>query len=207
MGAGGEQKMPFTADSLVSTKLRPPEARPKLVARPRLTEMLEREAGRRLTLISAPAGFGKTTLLGDWLQGRAGGGRLVAWLSLDGGDNDPARFLSYLVAALRRSTGEEGFGEAILVALRSPGQPRIEALAGALVNEVAALPDGLDLVLDDYHAIDAEGVHSTVSFLLEHLPKGAHLLISSRVDPPLPLARLRARAQMVRLGAAELAFT
>jgi LuxR family transcriptional regulator, maltose regulon positive regulatory protein len=207
MGAGGEQKMPFTADSLVSTKLRPPEARPKLVARPRLTEMLEREAGRRLTLISAPAGFGKTTLLGDWLQGRAGGGRPVAWLSLDGGDNDPAQFLSYLVAALRRSTGEEGFGEAILVALRSPGQPRIEALAGGLVNELAALPDGLDLVLDDYHAIDAEGVHSTVSFLLEHLPEGVHLLISSRVDPPLPLARLRARAQMVRLGAAELAFT
>src|ERR671917_2219382 len=110
-------------------------------------------------------------------------------------------------AALRRSTGEEGFGEAILVALRSPGQPRIEALAGALVNEVAALPDGLDLVLDDYHAIDAEGVHSTVSLLLEHLPESVHLLISSRVDLPLPLARLRARAQMVRLGAAELAFT
>ena len=194
-------------DPLVSTKLRPSQVRPRLVARPRLSKRLDPEEGRRLTLVSAPAGFGKTTLLGDWLKGRAGEDRPVAWLSLDGGDNDPARFLSYLVSALGRSTGEEGFGEDIQAALRSPGPPRIEALAGALVNEVAGLPGEVDLVLDDYHSIDSRGVHRSVAFLLENLPEGAHLVISSRVDPPLPLARLRARGQMVRLGAADLAFT
>jgi LuxR family maltose regulon positive regulatory protein len=164
--------------------------------------MLEREAGRRLTLISAPAGFGKSTLLGEWLSQEE---RPVAWVSLDEGDNDPARFLSYLVAAL--STVEEGFEEDILAALRSPGPPRIEALAGTLLNRVAGLPGGVDVVLDDYHAIESEGVHRIVAFLLENLPGGAHLVLSGRVDPPLPLARLRARGQMVRLGAADLAFT
>jgi LuxR family maltose regulon positive regulatory protein len=168
---------------------------------------LDPDAGRRLTLVSASAGFGKTTLLGKWVKGRTDKGRTVAWLSLDEDDNDPARFLSYLAAAVGRGTGEEGFGMGVLGALGSPEPPRIEALAGALVNEVAALPDGLDLVLDDYHAIDSEGVHRIVATLLGHLPEGAHLLISSRVDPPLPLARLRARDQMVRLEASELAFT
>jgi LuxR family transcriptional regulator, maltose regulon positive regulatory protein len=194
--------VPLTADSLVSTKLRPPEARPKLVARPRLTEMLEREAGRRLTLISAPAGFGKSTLLGEWLSQVE---RPVAWVSLDEGDNDPARSLSYLVAAL--NTVEEGIGEGVLAALRSPEPPRIEALAGALINEMALLPGELDLIFDDYHLIDSESVHRIVSFLLEHLPEGAHLILSSRIDPPLPLSRLRARHQIAEIGSAELAFT
>ncbi|MDQ5811238.1 MAG: hypothetical protein M3358_10910, partial [Actinomycetota bacterium] len=194
-------------DPLVSTKLRPSQARPKLVARPRLVERLDPEAGRRLTLVSAPAGFGKTTVLGKWVKDQMDKERPVAWLSLDEDDNDPARFLSYVVAAVGRATGEEGFGEGVLAALRSPEPPRIEALTGALVNEVAGLPGGLDLVLDDYHAIDSEGVHRIVTILLEHLPEDAHLIISSRVDPPLPLARLRARDQMVRLGASDLAFT
>ncbi len=192
-------------DSLVSTKLRPPEARPKLVARPRLTEKLERELWRRFTLVSAPAGFGKTTLLVEWLKGRTVGGRLGAWVSLDEGDNDPVRFLSYLVAAL--GTVEEGFGESILAALRSPEPPRIEALTGALANEMAALPGELDLILDDYHLIDSESVHRIVSFLLEHLPEGMRLVVSSRIDPPLPLSRLRARDQIIELNAAELSFT
>ena len=108
-------------DSLVATKLRFPQARPNRVARPRLAKRLEREAGRKLTLLSAPAGFGKTTLLLEWLEGRAGGGSSVAWLSLDEGDNDPARFLSHLVAALK--TIEEGTGEGVLAALRSPEPP------------------------------------------------------------------------------------
>jgi LuxR family transcriptional regulator, maltose regulon positive regulatory protein len=197
--------MPLTSDSLVSTKLRPSQARPKLVARPRLIEGLDREPGRRLTLLSAPAGFGKTTLLSKWFESRADGGHSVAWLTLDKGDNDPVRFLSYLVAALRSI--EEGIGEGVLAALRTPEPPKLEALAGALVNEMAALPGGLDLVLDDYHLIDSEGVHRAVTFLLERLPEGMHLVISSRVDPPLPLARLRARGQMAELGAADLAFT
>jgi LuxR family transcriptional regulator, maltose regulon positive regulatory protein len=192
-------------DPLVSTKLRPSQSRPRLVARPRLTEKLDPEAGRRLTLVSAPAGFGKTTLVGEWAEERAAGGHPVAWLSLDGGDNDPVRFLSYLVASLR--TLEEGFGEVVLAVLRTPEPPRIEALTGILLNEISAPPGELDLVLDDYHLINSECVHRAISFLLEHLPEGAHLVVSSRVDPPLPIARLRARGQMAELGAAELAFT
>jgi hypothetical protein len=164
--------------------------------------MLDREAGCRLTLLSAPAGFGKSTLLGEWLAHEE---RPVAWVSLDEGDNDPARFLSYLVAAL--NTVEEGIGEGVLAALRSPEPPRIEALAGALINEMAVLPGELDLIFDDYHLIDSESVHRIVSFLLEHLPEGAHLILSSRIDPPLPLPRLRARHQVAEIGSAELAFT
>src|SRR5215204_1391291 len=198
--------MTRAADPLVSTKLRPSQARPKLVARPRLIESLAREPGRRLTLLSAPAGFGKTTLLNEWAKSRADGESYVAWLSLDERDNDPVRFLSYLVAALRR-TGEEGFGEGIMAALRSPEPPRMEAVLSTLINELAALPGEVTVVLDDYHAIDSEGVHMIVSFLLERLPESTHLVISSRVDPPLPLARLRARGQMRELHAADLRFT
>jgi LuxR family transcriptional regulator, maltose regulon positive regulatory protein len=191
-------------DSLVSTKLRIPQARPNLVARPRLAKRLEREAGRRLTLLSAPAGFGKTTLLLEGLGARAGDGSSVTWLSLDEGDNDPARFLSHLVATLK--TIEEGIGEGVLAALRSPEAPRFDALAGALVDELAALPGEVALVLDDYHVIDAGPVHEIVTVLLDHLPPNAHLAISSRIDPPLPLARLRARDQMIELRASNLRF-
>src|SRR3712207_2311197 len=194
------------SDTLVSTKLRPSQARPKLVARPRLIAKLEREASRKLTLISAPAGFGKTTLLVEWLEGRADGDQSVAWVSLDEGDNDPVRFLSYLVSALRR-TGEEGFGEGVLAALHSPEPPRMEAVLGALINEFADLPGEVTIILDDYHAIDSESVHRIVTFLLERLPEDAHLVICGRVDPPLPLARLRARGQMIELHAADLRFT
>jgi LuxR family maltose regulon positive regulatory protein len=198
--------MPLTTESLVSTKLQPSQARPQLVARLRLTATLEREPGRKLTLISAPAGFGKTTLLVEWLAERAGGEGYVAWVSLDEGDNDPVRFLSYLVGALRR-TGEEEFGEGVLAALRSPEPPRMEAVLGALINELADLPGEVAVVLDDYHVIDSENVHWIVTFLLERLPENVHLVISGRVDPPLPLARLRARGQMMELHAADLRFT
>ncbi|HZA45536.1 MAG TPA: AAA family ATPase, partial [Rubrobacter sp.] len=190
-------------DPLLSTKLHPSQVRPKLVARPRLIESLIRDPERRLTLLSAPAGFGKTTLLNEWVRSRTGDGHSVAWVSLDEGDNDPVRFLSYLVAALRR-IGEEGFGEGVLAALRSPEPPRMEAVLGTLVNELADLPGEVVIILDDYHTIDSESVHWIVSFLLEHLPGSAHLVISSRVDPPLPLARLRARGQMTELHAADL---
>ena len=198
--------MTRSSDPLVSTKLRPSQARPKLVARPRLVESLSREPGRRLTLVSAPAGFGKTTLLNKWVKDGVGSESCVAWLSLDEGDNDPTRFLSYLVVAFRR-TVEEGFGEGVLAALSSPQPPRLEALASALINEFADLPGEVSLILDDYHLIDSEAVHGIVSLLLERLPPNMHLVISSRIDPPLPISRLRARGQMNELGAAELAFT
>ena len=198
--------MPLTTESLVSTKLRPSQARPQLVARLRLTAALEREPSRKLTLISAPAGFGKTTLLVEWLRERAGGEGYVAWVSLDEGDNDPVRFLSYLVVALRRTVGED-FGEGVLAALRSPEPPRMEAVLGALINELADLPGEVDVVLDDYHVIESENIHWIVTFLLERLPENFHLVISGRVDPPMPLARLRARGQMMELHAADLRFT
>ncbi len=193
-------------DQLLSTKLHPSQAHPKLVARPRLVENLIGDSGRRLTLLSAPAGFGKTTLLNEWIRSRTGDGHSVAWVSLDEGDNDPVRFLSYLVAALQ-GTGEEEFGEGVLAALRSPEPPRMEAVLGTLINELVDLPGKVAIILDDYHAIDSESVHRIVSFLLEHLPGSVHLVISSRVDPPLPLARLRARRQMTELHAGDLRFT
>jgi LuxR family maltose regulon positive regulatory protein len=176
------------------------------VARPRLIESLIRDPGRRLTLLSAPAGFGKTILLNEWIRSLTGDGHSVAWVSLDEGDNDPVRFLSYLVAAFRR-TGEDGFGESVLAALRSPEPSRIEAVVGTLVNELDELPGEITIILDDYHVIDSESIHGIVSFLLEHLPGSVHVVISSRVDPPLPLARLRARGQMTELHAADLRFT
>jgi LuxR family maltose regulon positive regulatory protein len=157
-------------------------------------------------LISAPAGFGKTTLLVEWLKECEDGDQSVAWVSLDEGDNDPGRFLSYLVAALRRTLGA-GFGEGVLAVLRSPGPPRMEVVLGTFVNELVDLPGEIAVVLDDYHVIDSESVHRSVSFLLEHLPPNVHLVISSRIDPPLQLSRLRTRNQMTELDAADLIFT
>src|SRR5215216_3503427 len=191
------------SDTLVSTKLRPFQTRPNLVARPRLIAKLEPEAGRKLMLISAPAGFGKTTLLGEWAASRSDE-QCVAWVSVDEADNDPARFLAYLVAALQ--TVEEEIGEGVLSSLRTPGSPPIEALTGALLNELADFPGTLAIVLDDYHLIDSDQVHGIVSFLLERLPSNVHLVISSRIDPPLPLARLRARGQIAEINAADLSF-
>src|SRR5829696_1355867 len=191
------------SDTLVSTKLRPFQTRPNLVARPRLIAKLEPEAGRKLMLISAPAGFGKTTLLGEWAASRSDE-QCVAWVSLDEADNDPARFLSYLVAALQ--TVEEEIGEGVLSSLRAPGSPPIEALTGALLNELADFPGTLAIVLDDYHLIDSDQVHGIVSFLLERLPSNVHLVIASRIEPPLLLARLRARGQITEINAADLSF-
>jgi LuxR family maltose regulon positive regulatory protein len=170
-----------------------------------LLEILSRDAGRALTLVSAPAGFGKTTLLGEWLRFASGDGRSVAWVSLDEWDNDPARFLTYLVGAL--TTIEEGIGEEVLASLRSPTLPPVEAMVGALVNDLAKLPREVSVVLDDYHAISSDDVHGIVSLLIERLPENAHLVVSGRTDPPLPLPKLRARDQMTELRASDLRFT
>jgi LuxR family maltose regulon positive regulatory protein len=191
--------------ALLTTKLRPPRMRPTLVARPRLREVLAGGEGRRLTLVSAPAGFGKTTLLGEWSEQLLREGRSVAWVSLDESDNDPARFLSYLVAALRTVGGD--IDEGVLASLRSPEPPPVEAVAGALVNDLTEVPHEVTVVLDDYHVIGSEPVHEVASFLIEHLPDKVHLVISSRTDPPLPLPKLRARSQLSELRAADLRFT
>lgn len=198
--------MTIAADPLVSTKLRPSLSRSKLVARPRLVENLARKPERRVTVISAPAGFGKTTLLTTWANNRRDSEHIVAWLSLDERDNEPTRFLSYVVAALGR-TVEARFGTGILAALRSPQPLRLEALTTALINELAELPGDVSLILDDYHLINSGDVHGIVSFLLDHLPPNLHLIVSGRSEPPLPISRLRARGQLAEIGAADLAFT
>jgi LuxR family transcriptional regulator, maltose regulon positive regulatory protein len=157
-----------------------------------------------LTLVSAPAGFGKTTLLAEWLEERSEE-EAVAWVSLEGSDNDPARFLAYLVGALREVEG--GIGEGVLASLNSPEPPLVEAVVGVLVNDLAEAGRELTVALDDYHEIHSESVHEAVSLLLEHLPENVRLVIASRTDPPLPLPRLRARGQMTELRAADLRFT
>ncbi len=212
--------------SILATKLYIPPPRANVITRPHLIERLNESfpAARRLVLISAPAGFGKTTLVSAWVNQKAEVGRLkdvskeavpssafslqphkVAWLSLDEGDNDLARFLTYLVAALQ--TVAATLGEGVLSALQSPQMPPIEPLLTSLLNEITAIPDSFVLVLDDYHVIDSKPVDSALTFLLEHLPAQMHLVIATREDPQLPLARLRARAQLTELRAADLRFT
>ena len=191
--------------TLVTTKLRVPKSRSNLVSRPRLRQALGWNEGRKLTVVSAPAGFGKTTLLGEWTEDWLAQGRSVAWVSLDEADNDPSRFLGYVVGALQ--TAEEGIGESVLASLPSPESPPIEMVMGALVNELVDLPQEIMVVLDDYHLIGSEQVHAAVSYLIEHLPENVHLAFSGRADPPLPLPKLRARNQMTEIRAAELRFT
>ena len=192
------------AGPLLETKLHVPRWRRSLVARPRLSERLRRGAESALTLVSAPAGFGKTTLLAEWLAVAAADERSVAWLSLDQRDNDPALFWTYLVAAL--NTGAPAVGAGGLLLLQRP-QPPNEAGLVALLNDLDAISNDVVLVLDDYHVIDARDVQDGMAFLLEHLPPQIHLVIASRTDPALPLARLRGRGELAEIRAADLRFT
>jgi len=197
---------------ILATKLYIPPPRPKVVLRPRLIERMNDglRSGHKLTLISASAGFGKTTLVSEWV---ASCERPVAWLSLDEGDNDPTRFLTYLIAALQTiaQSKVEGvaakLGEGVLGALQSPQPPSIESILTALINEITTIPDNFIFVLDDYHIIDSKPVDNALTFLIDHLPPQMHLVITTREDPDLPLARLRARAQLTELRATDLRFT
>jgi len=194
------------ATPLLRTKLYIPPVRPEIVSRPRLIERLNAGLDRRLTLISAPAGFGKTTLLSEWIhcRGAVTAPLQVAWLSLDEGDNDPTRFLAYFVAAIQ--TIHQDIGQSVIAALQSSQPLPIQAILTTLINEIAAIPDRLVLVLDDYHLIEAQPIHQALTFLLEHLPPQMHLVIATREDPHLPLARLRARGQLTELRATDLRF-
>jgi len=196
---------------VLATKLFVPTRRPELVARLSLTERLNNAlvAGRKLTLVSAPAGFGKTTLLGDWLIGleRRASEMRAGWLSLDDGDNDLPRLLTHLVAALVRAGLDL---RATSRALQS-SSPLPDTLT-ALVNEFASAGEQTPdrqwvLVLDDYHVIETPDVHEAMAFLLDHLPDALHLVVATRSDPPWPLARLRSRGQMTEVRAADLRFT
>ena len=190
-----------TPAPLLSTKLHAPPPRPGVVPRPRLMERLDEGALTGLTLVSAPAGFGKSTLVGQWA---AACGRPVAWLSLDERDDDPSSFLTYLVAALR--TIAPDVGRTVVAVLQSPQPPPVDAVLTTLLNEIAAVPDELVLVLDDYHVLDSRPDDEILAFMLEHLPPQLHLVIATREDPRLPLARLRARGQLTELRAADLRF-
>jgi LuxR family maltose regulon positive regulatory protein len=189
--------------ALLATKLQIPRLRPERISRPRLLRRLDAGLARPLTLISAPAGFGKTTLVAEWL---AGCPRPFAWLSLEEQDSDPARFLTYLVAALQ--TIEDEAGQQTLAALAAAG-PRasLPMVMPLLVSEIEALPEEIVLVLDDYHLIDAQAVHEALTYLVEHMPQRMHLSLVTRADPPLPLARLRARGHLNELRQADLRFT
>ncbi|WP_411375729.1 LuxR C-terminal-related transcriptional regulator [Arthrobacter sp. MPF02] len=189
------------AGPLLDSKLMAPRLR-GAIARRRLHERLARGAQSRLTLVSAPAGFGKTTLLAEWLA--PGPGHSVAWVSLDRRDNDPGLFWSYVVTAI--STAAGGAGAEALSVLRSTQTP-VEPLLATVLNDLQLIPDDLFVVLDDYHLIEVSEIQDSVLFFLEHLPPHVHVIIAGRTDPPLPLARFRARGELVEIRAQELRFT
>jgi len=192
------------SETLLKTKLYIPPVRPNLVPRPHLIERLNQglQHGHKLTLISAPAGFGKTTLVSEWVTG---GERPAAWLSLDEGDNDPARFLAYIITALQ--TIAATIGEGILGVLQSPQPPPSEIILTALLNEITTVPDNFVLILDDYHVIESQTVDNALTYFLDHLPPQLHLVIVSRIDPSIPLSRLRAGSQMTEIRENDLRFS
>ena len=197
----------LTSTPILDTKLHVPPPRRNAVLRPCLIERLDEGLRSRLILVSAPAGFGKTTLVSDWA---AGCGRLEvdvrpAWLSLDEGDGDSARFLAHLVAAVRTVAADVGQG--VVAMIQAPQPPSAESMLTALLNELTTLPYEVVLVLDDYHALDSEPVDGALTFLLEHRPSQMHLVIVTREDPRLPLARWRAQGELTELRAADLRFT
>ncbi|WP_234027655.1 LuxR C-terminal-related transcriptional regulator [Pseudonocardia dioxanivorans] len=196
-GGPGVATEVLVVQPLLATKLHVPTRRRALVPRPRLSERLSRADGAALTLVSAPAGFGKTTVLTEWLDSGGTGAGAAAWLSLDEGDNDPAVFWTYVLAALR--TVSDAIGADV--------GSSVDAVPTRLVNELAALPGELVLVLDDYHVVDSSEVRDGVQLLVEHLPAQVRLVIATRTDPVLPLARMRARGELVELRAADLRFT
>jgi LuxR family maltose regulon positive regulatory protein len=187
---------------LLDTKLRIPRLRASLVHRSHLIERLQQGMEGTLLLVSAPAGFGKTTLLAQWL---AQSGIRAAWLSLEPEDNDSVRFLSYIIAALQ--TLDQSIGTTARALLRASASPPLEAVLTILTNDLA-MPkiDQVALVLDDYQFMTAEPIHRALVYLVEHSPPQLHLVIATRSDPPLPLARLRARGQLTELRAADLRF-
>jgi len=200
-----QEKYLDTKDSsttIIATKLYIPPPRSKLVPRPRLTERLKQGLGGKLTLISAPAGFGKTTLISEFIDDE---NYNTAWLSLDKEDNDQTRFFTYLIATLQ--TIDENIGKGALGFLQLPQPPTAESILTTLINEIAKVSDHFLLVLDDYHVIDSKPVDNALNFLLEHQPPQLHIVITTRKDPDIPLPRLRVRDQLTELRATDLRFT
>lgn len=193
---------------VLTSKLFVPQPRATIVPRPRLRRRLDAAADAKLVLVSAPAGFGKTTLLAEWLaDGSAAPAkiRLTAWLSLERGDNDPASFWMYVIAAFR--TVAPGVGSDELMLLASPRPPQIQVVLTTLLNDLSQADCDIVLVLDDFHLVEARKIHEALAFLIDHLPPRLQLVIASRADPALPLALLRGRGDLVELRAADLRFT
>jgi LuxR family maltose regulon positive regulatory protein len=191
---------------ILKPKLRAPVPRHEQVIRPRLLELLGTASHRKITLVSAPAGSGKSTLLAQWM--RAGeAGLSIAWVSLDEQDNDPVRLWRHIVEALRLAAPEGEFGADALAGMSVTGQRLIDTSLPALLNELAELPGEVVLVLDDYHLVSEDRCHDELAFFVEHLPRNAHLVLSSRTDPPLPLGRWRARGEMDEIRTEQLAFS
>ncbi|QYO77646.1 AAA family ATPase [Devosia salina] len=191
------------AAPLVATKLNLPILRHGIVVRQRLRQILDRSAGAKLTLISAPAGFGKTTLLADWLAQASDTGRLIAWLSLDESDNEPSAFWANLTAAIQATFAK---AETAFPDLPQSG-PADQGLIVALLNQLARMATPIVVILDDLHLVDRADIHEQLSFFIEHLPDHVHVVISTRADPGLPLARLRVRRDLVEIRSADLRFT
>jgi LuxR family maltose regulon positive regulatory protein len=202
-------------EQLLATKFYVPHARHEIVPRPRLIKRVSKGLDRKMTLISAPAGFGKTTLVSEWVEnlnsetpGTNQTQNRIAWLSLDEGDNDPVSFLTYFVMALNRIEGTEtAIGDEAVDMLQASRSPQTEAVLISLINDVVSRPDRIILILDDYHSIEAPDIDDALSFLLERLPDQMHLVMLTRADPQLPLASLRARGQLTELRGADLRFT
>lgn len=192
---------------LLTSKYRLPSRGADAVTRSRLTHRLGAASRAALTVVAAPAGFGKTTLLTDWLAGLPPGTPSVAWLSLDRRDNDPSLFWTYVVTAMRTVRDGLGSDALQLLASSSSSSSSTEATLAALLNDLGGRSEELLLILDDYHLIEAPDVHEGMTFLLEHRPPQLHVVLATRTDPPLPLARMRARGQLVEVRAAELRFT
>ena len=192
-------------DRLLLTKLYAPPARADRVPRPRLTTRLQRSLQHKLLLLSAPAGSGKTTALSEWVATENNTQAAIAWVSLDAGDNDPVRFIMYLIAALQ--TVQAGAGGMALALLEAPHPPEVEAVLTTLINELRDTPNDLALVLDDAHVLTAPDVQHVLAFLIDHLPPHIHLIIASRTELPLGLAKLRARNQVLEMHASDLRFT
>lgn len=201
-------------EQLLSTKLFIPTTRTKLVSRPRLIELINRGLNRKLTLISAPAGYGKTTLITEWVEQLRSAGptdtvrkNIVAWLSLDESDNDLGRFLTYFIAALKHADGiETNLGNGAMSMLHSPQPAPTKSILTALINEIAEISSRVILILDDYHLIASPSIDDAINFFLEYLPPQFHLVISTRVDPNLPLSRLRVNGELNELRAINLRF-
>ena len=193
-----------TESTVLTTKLSIPRSKPDVVSRPRLLEKLRAVVDHRLVLVSAPAGFGKTTLLSEWVSHGISHCN-VAWLSLEEADNDPARFWSYLLASLK--TVHPSVGEMSLNLLRSPQRVSPESVLTPLINELSAVSGDVVLVLDDYHLIQSKAIHAGVAFFLEHMPAQMHMVIATRADPPLSLAQLRGKGMMLEIRTDDLRFT